>query len=178
MSDVRSAEGAMAAGNWPTLFYEDGVYEPTTEKTKGLFKNHIILQSHSSPTNCTFSSPQAAPPSRHCTSPLPDLTDEDVLMPARPLPTTDKTTPAPPTAKKGGAAPQGHPMQAASSQGIVGLPIFARSSRTMYGIVRPSKASSGLGTLADHDECAIIQHSPTTSLLPKATLHGEPQEHY
>ncbi|OJA11037.1 hypothetical protein AZE42_13348 [Rhizopogon vesiculosus] len=45
---------------------------------------------------------QAAPPSRHCTSPLPDLTDEDVPMPAKPLPTTDETTPASPKAKKGG----------------------------------------------------------------------------
>ncbi|OAX34637.1 hypothetical protein K503DRAFT_803424 [Rhizopogon vinicolor AM-OR11-026] len=28
-------------------------------------------------------------------SPLPDLTDEDIPMPAKPLPTTDETTPAP-----------------------------------------------------------------------------------
>ncbi|OJA10630.1 hypothetical protein AZE42_12956, partial [Rhizopogon vesiculosus] len=45
---------------------------------------------------------QAAPPSRRRTSPLPDLTDEDVSMPAKPLPTTDETTPTPPKAKKGG----------------------------------------------------------------------------
>ncbi|OJA19896.1 hypothetical protein AZE42_07022 [Rhizopogon vesiculosus] len=46
---------------------------------------------------------QAAPPSRRRTSPLPGLTDEDVPMPAKPLPTTDETTSAPPKANKGGA---------------------------------------------------------------------------
>ncbi|OAX40683.1 hypothetical protein K503DRAFT_798587 [Rhizopogon vinicolor AM-OR11-026] len=45
--------------------------------------------------------PQAVPPSRHRTSPLPDLTDEDIPMPVRPLPTTVETTPAPRKAKKG-----------------------------------------------------------------------------
>ena len=39
--------------------------------------------------------------------------------------------------------------RAASPRGIVSLPIFARSGGIMYGLVRPSKASSGLGTFAD-----------------------------
>ena len=43
MAALQAGEVAMTARNWPTLFYEDGVYDPT-EKTRGLFKNHIVVR--------------------------------------------------------------------------------------------------------------------------------------
>lgn len=43
MAALQAGEVAMTARNWPTLFYEDGVYDPM-EKTKGLFRNHIVIR--------------------------------------------------------------------------------------------------------------------------------------
>jgi len=43
MAALQGGEVSMTARNWPTLFYEDGIYDPT-EKTKGLFKNHIVVR--------------------------------------------------------------------------------------------------------------------------------------
>ncbi|KAG1816766.1 uncharacterized protein BJ212DRAFT_1480623 [Suillus subaureus] len=43
MEKLQSGKIKMAAMSWPTGFYEHGIYDPQ-DKTKGLFRNHIITQ--------------------------------------------------------------------------------------------------------------------------------------
>lgn len=43
MEKLQSGKLKMTAMNWPTGFYEAGVYDPT-DKTKGLFKNHVVAR--------------------------------------------------------------------------------------------------------------------------------------
>jgi hypothetical protein len=40
-------------------------------------------------------------------------------------------------------------------RGITDLAIFARPSGTLYGLVRPCKTSSGLGTFADEEHAGV-----------------------
>jgi hypothetical protein len=58
--------------------------------------------------------------------------------------------------------------RASSLRGIIGLAIFARPSGTVYGLVRPSKTSSGLGTFADVTPSKLFEviHHLLPSFLP------------
>jgi hypothetical protein len=43
MAALQAGEITMTAYNWPTFFYEHDIYDPA-EKTKGLFRNHIVVR--------------------------------------------------------------------------------------------------------------------------------------
>ncbi|KAG2103075.1 uncharacterized protein F5147DRAFT_547092, partial [Suillus discolor] len=43
MAALQAGEITMMAHNWPTFFYEHGIYD-AAEKTHGLFRNHIVLR--------------------------------------------------------------------------------------------------------------------------------------
>ncbi|KAG2337190.1 hypothetical protein BDR05DRAFT_1005264 [Suillus weaverae] len=43
MAALQSGEVTMTAHNWPTFFYEHDIYD-VAEKTKGLFRNHIVVR--------------------------------------------------------------------------------------------------------------------------------------
>lgn len=43
MEKLQSGKLKMTAMNWPTGFYEDGIYD-SQDKTKGLFRNHVVAR--------------------------------------------------------------------------------------------------------------------------------------
>jgi hypothetical protein len=43
MENLQSGKLKMTATNWPTGFYEDGIYDPQ-DKAKGLFRNHVVVR--------------------------------------------------------------------------------------------------------------------------------------